>query len=471
VNATHSAAKNAAARSSFFVSVALTLIKTLAAVMSGSLALYSDALHGVLDIAATATTWWAVHAAAAPPDDNHPYGHEKVESLAALGETAFLFVLAGGVVWEATQRFLHHTPPDITVTPLVIALLLITLVVDGWRWWSLRRTARETHSPALAADALHFSSDWLGTFAALVALGFVSFGYHQADTIAAIVVAVIIAVAGWHLMRRTVDALLDAAPAGLNRTITDAVAQVKGVVAVTSVRVRPQGGKLIGDVAVDVARTQPIAHLPILKEQIRARLEEELHDDWSDVDVLIALTPRALSSESIADRVRLTAAQQHVFVHHLTVAEGAPLDGSVEAHLFLDMDVEIDGNASLDEAHARLTDLENALRENFGQNTHCETHLEPLRADPVNSVAADFTIQAQVSNALADTMQALTPSLSDLSNVRVRVTPFGWIVHYRCKAAPDATVVSVHRALDVLERAVREKLPSITRLVGHPEPR
>jgi cation diffusion facilitator family transporter len=105
--------KERAAIVSVIASIVLTLGKALAAYLSGSLALLSEAAHGLIDIAATLTTWFAIRAADKPADDEHHYGHGKIESVAALAECGLLFALAGAVAWEAGTRLWSgvHPPP------------------------------------------------------------------------------------------------------------------------------------------------------------------------------------------------------------------------------------------------------------------------------------------------------------------------------------------------------------------------
>ncbi len=210
--AEESALKRRVALVSIAASVVLTLVKAIGALLSGSLALLSEALHGLIDIFATVVTYFAVRAADQPADDEHHYGHGKVEALAALAETALLFGLAGAVAWEAVGRLRGDAAHPVEVTPIVIGMLLFAIAIDITRWRTLSIVARDTRSEALAADALHFSADAVSSGLALAGLIAVSVGFPKGDAIAALGVAAFISVAGYRLARRTVDTLLDAAP-------------------------------------------------------------------------------------------------------------------------------------------------------------------------------------------------------------------------------------------------------------------
>ena len=234
--------KERAALWSIAASAAITVAKGTTGLATGSLALISDAAHSLLDVASTTITWLAVRAAHKPADEGHHYGHGKVESLAALIETAFLFLLSGAVAFEGFRRLSDGTS-DVQPSWAAAAVLVGSILVDAWRWWSLKRVARETGSEALEADALHFSSDLVNSVLVLVALAAAAMGYPQADSLVAIGVSLFIAFAGFRLAQRTINTLLDAAPKGLAEQIRAKVESLPGVVSVERVRVRPAGGQ------------------------------------------------------------------------------------------------------------------------------------------------------------------------------------------------------------------------------------
>src|SRR5207248_4532647 len=187
--------KERVALGSIAASAGLTLAKTVVGLLSGSLAILSEAAHSLLDFAATVLTYFAVRISGKPADLDHQYGHGKVESVAALAETALLFLLSAGVIWEAVRRLLgsHHSAVEATLASF--AVIAVSIAVDFFRARVLSRTAAQTSSQALEADALHFSSDMWSSLAVLIGLFAVALGFPQADAIAAIVVAVFVCVA------------------------------------------------------------------------------------------------------------------------------------------------------------------------------------------------------------------------------------------------------------------------------------
>jgi len=451
------ATKEKAAIWSIVASVVITIGKGVAGLTSGSLALISDAAHSLLDVAATIFTFFALRLASKPADDEHPYGHAKVESLAALAETAFLFVLAGAVAFAGIQRLIAGET-EITLSWFAVGVLVVSIVIDAWRWWGLTKVARETNSEALAADALHFSSDLVNSVLVLAAFGAAALGFPQADALVAVGVAVFIAVAGFRLAKRTVDTLLDTAPAGLADRLRAAVETVPGVVAVEGIRVRPAGAQTFGEVTVGVSRTLPLDRIAQIKDRIGAAVRA--------IDPGTALTvttnPRVLDDETVLERVLLIAARRRVPVHHVTVQD-------LGGRLSVSCDLEVDGRMSLGAAHIIASRFEAAIRDELGPDAEVETHIEPLVVANLAGTDVDGPRRDAVAEALrehAGTIGVVT----DVHSVRVRETSHGLVVNYHCRVDPSLDVATVHERVDALEHRVRNAIPQITRIVSHTEP-
>ena len=183
--------KSSVAAISIFASGSMAVAKLVVGIAIGSLALISEALHSSIDLVATIITWAVVRVSDQPADAEHHYGHGKFESLSALGITALLYLLAGGILVEAYGRLREGTPPP-TISAIPFVVLVIDIAVNFWRARALHRAARETRSQALAADALHFASDVLGSFAVIAGLILAGLGFWWGDAAAAIAVAVMI---------------------------------------------------------------------------------------------------------------------------------------------------------------------------------------------------------------------------------------------------------------------------------------
>src|SRR4026209_1522926 len=202
------------ALSSIAASAGLTVAKAVVGVMSGSLAILSEAAHSLIDLGATVMTYFAVRASGKPADEEHHYGHGKVESVTALAETALLFVLSGVVIWEAVKRLLGEQGHVVEATGAAFVVIIVSVVVDFFRARLLYRVASETASEALEADALHFGSDMWASIAVLVRPGGGALGFQWADSAAALVVALFVCLAGWRPGRRPIHNLTRNPPPG-----------------------------------------------------------------------------------------------------------------------------------------------------------------------------------------------------------------------------------------------------------------
>src|SRR4029079_7340208 len=161
------AEKEQVALSSIAASAGLTIAKGPVGFFTGSLAILSEAGHSLIDFGATVMTYVAVRISGKPADEQHHYGHGKVEAISALAETALLFLLSGIVIWEALKRLMEHEGHVVEATVWAFGVTVVSVVVDFFRARALTRVAHETQSHALEADALHFSSDLWSSLAVL----------------------------------------------------------------------------------------------------------------------------------------------------------------------------------------------------------------------------------------------------------------------------------------------------------------
>lgn len=185
-----------AARASIAASALLAAAKLAAGLWSGSLALLSEAGHAFVDTGATLLTYFAIKEAEKPADAEHHYGHGKVEALAALVETGLLFGLALLVIGEALRRF-GESSIKIDADWPVYAILALSILIDFSRSRQLGLIAKEEHSEALEADAIHFASDLISSTLVLIGIIATHYGFERGDELASVAVAGFIAVAGY----------------------------------------------------------------------------------------------------------------------------------------------------------------------------------------------------------------------------------------------------------------------------------
>ena len=441
---------------SIFASAGMAAAKFAVGIAIGSLALISEALHSSVDVVATVITWLVVRVSDQPADEEHHYGHGKFESLSALFVIALLYVLAGGILVESWSRLREGAaPPTLSAIPFVV--LVIDIAVNFWRARALHRTARETRSQALAADALHFASDVLGSIAVIIGLVLTGLGYLWGDSAAAIAVAVMISILGLRLGRSTIETLLDRAPEGVSEKAIAAIRAVPGVVGVERLRVRMVGPTHFIDAIAKVPRTYPIDRVEAIKKTAQKAVSEAL----GDADLTFTAVPVARDNESVRERIMVIARNSGLAIHHVTVHD-------LGEKLIVGIDLEVDGDMELAAAHEVTRVLERNIREDFGEDVEVDTHIEPLEPElPHGTNAAPERVET-IKAAL--TRFAGNGAIHDIHNVRVRDTDAGEIVNFHCRAAPSMSVIKVHENVDEIERALRRAFPTIKRVISHAEP-
>jgi cation diffusion facilitator family transporter len=437
-------------------SASMAVIKFVVGVAIGSLALISEALHSSIDLVATVATWIVVRISDRPADDEHHYGHGKIESLSALGVIALLYILAGGIVVQAYAHLREGAPaPTLSAIPFVV--LVVDIAVNTWRARALHRTALDTRSQALEADALHFASDVLGSVAVIIGLSLSGLGYAWGDAAAAIGVAVLISVLGLRLGRTTVETLLDRAPEGAAERASAAIKALPGIVDIERLRVRMVGPRHFVDVIAKVPRTYPIDRIDAIKQQAQDAVSAAL----GDADLTFTAIPVAHDNESVRERIMVIARNSGLAIHHVTVHD-------LGEKLTVSIDLEVDGDMALVDAHAIAHRLEHDIRHAFGSDVEVDTHIEPLEPElPLGADAAPARIDA-IRQALSSF--AAKGEIHDIHNVRVRDTKAGEIVNFHCRAAPSMSVAKVHERVDEIERALRRAFPSVKRVISHAEP-
>jgi len=450
-------AKETVAFTSILASGLLTVLKLTVGLLTGSLGILSEAAHSALDCAGTVLTFIAIRIGDKPPDDDHPYGHGKVESIAALAETALLFATSAWIIAAAVERLIHGGTA-VEASWEAVGVMALSMVIDFFRSRKLTKVARETKSPALEADALHFRSDIYSSAVVILGLGLVYLGYPLGDPLAAIGVAIFVLRAGYRLGRETIETLIDTAPEGIDTAVRNALKDMPHVGRIERVRAGPRGSSVFVDLEVSVGRTLPLERVAEIKEEITARVQRDL----PGADVLIVTHPLALDDETILDQVHVIAASQGVPVHHVTVQH-------VEERISVSFDLEVDGRQSMAQAHITASALERGIRQELGDEIEVESHIEPLQTDAVTGNElpwSDFRRMRDEIEALAEA----TPLLIDAHEIRIRSTEAGLFLSMHCHVPPDASVEDAHDAVSALEQKIRHSIEGVRRIIVHAEP-
>jgi len=466
-----SAAKRAAALSSLMAALAITLLKLLTGVLAGSLGMLSEAAHSAIDLIASAITLVTVRVSDRPADEDHNYGHGKLESLSAAFE---ILLMAGSCVWiarEAIYRILHNEHLDLRWSVWPFVVLLLSMAVDYTRSRSLHRVAMEQRSDALEADAVHFGTDlwsaaavFLGLLATYAGGRFHIPALRYADPVAALAVSGVILAVTLRLARTTIDSLLDATPsearAQIRRDLVNDLEAVDGVLTVERVRVRRSGSDYFVDLTLGMPRNLTFQR----SEQITFAATAAVQQRLPGADVVIHSVPTAAVGESVFDRIRAVAARNNLNLHDVSVQQ-------YEGALHVEQHLEVPETMSLQDAHNVATQLESEIRREVPSVDTVLTHIESEPATIASPV--QFAANEHLTQQLVQTAEHF-PEIHDVHEVTVTRGHGGAAnsVQINCHISlpDDLPMARVHDVITEFESEFRLHHPQVARVLIHPEP-
>jgi cation diffusion facilitator family transporter len=456
------AEKTSAALLSVFAACAMTGLKIVVGIITGSLGMLSDAAHSGIDLLGAGLTFFSVRVSGKPADDDHTYGHGKIENLSAFVETGLMLISCIWISYEAIDRiFFHPTTIKLSILPFVV--LLTSIAVDYWRSRQLLKVAKRHGSAALEADALHFASDIWATLAVLVGLTATWIGdrlhvpwLHYADPLAAIVVSVLILRFSWELANKTLGVLLDSAPAETRQRMVDEVTRIDGVLAVDQARVRRSGTSYFADLTLSLSRHLTFQRTEDLVEEATAAVQRVI----PGADVVIRTVPRENAAESVFDKVRAVASRNNVVLHDVSVQ-------SIDGKFHVEQHIEVKETMPLRQAHDFVRRIEDEIRREVPQIASVLTHIEsePSTIELPIGIERDRQIEVSLRHAARRFSEVL--DIHDVVIGRI-----GDRIHVSCHCTlPDALEMQrVHDVITALEDQFKLESPQVYRVLIHPEP-
>lgn len=457
------AEKRSVARNSVWAAIGITSFKVVVGLSTGSLGILSEALHSGLDLVAAVITLFSVRVSDKPADADHQYGHYKVENFSAFIETGLLLLTCVWIIWEAGKRLFFHS---VEIEPTIAAFLVMgfSIVVDWWRSRALKRVAEKYESQALFADALHFSTDIWSSSVVILGLALVLAGrqFHigwlkVADPLAALFVAGIVVSVSWRLARKTIDALLDAAPKGIRNEIIDAVSTVNGVLEVNRVRIRRAGNRYFVDLAIGLNRGVTFQRSEQVTHEVAAMVERIL----PNADVVVHPSARAVSSENIFDRIRAVATSSNLNVHDISIQD-------FHGRLHVEQHLELDERLPLKNAHDRVSELEAEMKHKVPEIASILTHIEsePATIETAEQVESNFELERKMKATARE-----FPDILDMHEVIFKRVGDKLYVSCHCTMPDELPLAKVHDLMTALEIRFKQLDPELFRVLIHPEPR
>jgi cation diffusion facilitator family transporter len=454
--------KRAVAGNSVLASLVITSLKIVVGITTGSLGILSEAAHSGLDLIAALVTFYSVRVSDKPADADHQYGHGKFENFSAFIETALLLLTCVWIVYESIKR-LFFASTEIEPSAIAFAVMFLSIGVDYWRSHALARIATKYDSQALEADALHFATDIWSSGVVIVGLALVWIGrtyqvawLRQADPIAALFVAGVVISVSWRLARRTVDALLDAAPSGIRSEIFDRIRSVDGVLEVERIRFRKAGNRFFADVSVGLERNFTFQRSEQVSDAVTSRVREVL----PDADVMVHSVPRARGSENIFDRIRAVAARHNFNVHDISVQD-------LQGQLHVEQHLELDERLSMKQAHDEVTRLETEMRAEVPEISTILTHIEsePATIERGEEIVREPELEQRLRNIVKQ-----FPDVMDVHEFQFKKVRGRLYVSCHCTLPDDMLLSRVHDVQTSLETSFKHDAPELFRILIHPEP-
>ncbi len=455
--------KKTVALSSVLAAILLTGMKLVVGVWSGSLGILSEAAHSGLDLIAAIITYVAVRSSGKPADEEHLYGHEKIENLSALFETALLFITCLWIIYEAFRRLLF-SEVHVEATVWAFGVMILSIIIDSTRSRALMRAAKKHNSQALEADALHFSTDVWSSCVVLFGLGLVWIGDHtgtshilsKADPLAALGVACIVIYVSYQLGRRCIGALLDSAPPGLARELEAIVRQVSGVKGCHRLRVRQSGKQSFVDLSIDVEKGLSVSSA----HQIAETVKKELMSVLPHADVLVGTDPFARIDGDLNRQIRSLAESLERKVHNIFVYQQ-------NRQLHAELHLEVSLSQSIFEAHKTAMDLEDTMLREIPTLKSVDIHIEPSREESYE--LRDVTKESGIEKRVCD-LVCKVPEILDCHDVIVRQNEQGLYLSMHAIFNNDLSMEVVHSKLSDAEKLLFQEFSNLQRVLIHPEP-
>lgn len=449
--------KRAVALSSVGAAIFLVGTKLTVGLMTNSLGVLSEAAHSGLDLLAALITYFAVSVSDKPADEDHRYGHGKLENLSALFETVLLLITCGWIIWEAVHRLVSRTV-HVEVNVWSYAVIALAILVDASRSRALMRVAKKYGSQALEADALHFSSDIWSSLTVLVGLAFVSLGFPSVDSIAAIGVAFLVLFVSYRLGRRTIDALMDRVPAGLAHTVEETIRSVEGVEEVRGLRLRTSGARIFIDTTVAIRRTMPFegAH------RIMDEIEQAIYAVQPNADLVVHAEPFTGRDETIVDKVRM-----------IVLSRGLRTPHNLEVHhskgkYFIDFDVEYQKGQTFEEAHRLASEIEAQVHQEVPSVAKVTIHLEeflPGEVELTDATASERELCDNIRSLILRDRRVLA-----CSDITVLKEGPKRDITLTCKFDQSKALADVHQIISELETQLYQQFTHVRRFTIHAEP-
>lgn len=443
----------------FLITLTLNLFvaagKIILGLTTGALAITADGFHSLSDGAGSLIGLAGNYFTGQKPDDEHPYGHRRFETLAALFIGALLLLTAWEIGRGAIERLGDRTLPEIT--PVTFIVLVVTLCVNVFITTYQRREGKRLGSEVLLADSRHTGADVLVTSSVILSMIAISLtGWWWIDVAAALIVVVLILRIGLDILRQTGRVLVDTAPHS-PEMLVKMVESIPSVNHVTRARSRGPEDAAHIDIDVQVRPETTAGQTAAITQEIRDHLHSEL---TGIAEIEVHFIPEQSDPHDYVQSVRAAAYALSIAVHEIHLLDTS--EGKV-----IELHVEVARGQTLADAHELVTELEENLRRALPALHRIVTHIEPASRE---QISADTEHDDRLKSEIMTLLNRHYP-LVNWHQLHLYTGEHGYTLTIHAGISAETSIESAHGLAEYAETLLRSHMPHLNRITIHTEPR
>lgn len=429
------------------------IVELVFGLVSNSLGLITDSVHALLDSVVTAILLLAARMAIKPPDEEHTYGHGKIESLGGMIGGIAIFLIAVFFVYESIQRLQSPLP---SMLPGVFAIIggLYTIGIDIFRIIILRKSIKKIGGTTLKADFYHAFMDLGTTIIAIVGIVLVSYGFYNGDFVAALILGVVLAILSLKLIHKTALELTDIISPELVKKVKEIVVNTDGVVEIGAILMRRSGDTIFTDVTISLRGDTSFDRAHEISSMVENNIKNKISNaaitvhfepNWRNVPLDVKINDIAKSVDGVKG--------VHNIISHKT-----------KGKTYSNLHVMVDREINLYSAHKISETIEQKIQENIPEIEHVTIHLEPFLTVPINLNVEDKVTEEKIREILK--------KYSAVKKIgRIVSLNFENIlkIDIDCSFDKEASIEKIHDLTSEIEHVIRTQIKNAV-ITIHPEP-
>lgn len=429
------------------------IVELVFGLVSNSLGLITDSIHALLDSVVTVILLLAARMAIKPPDEEHTYGHGKIESLGGMIGGIAILLIAGLFIYESIQRLQSPLP---SLLPGFFAIIggLYTIGIDIFRIILLRKSIRKIGGTTLKADFYHAFMDLGSTIVAIAGIILVSYGFYNGDFFAALILGVFLAFLSIKLIYKTALDLTDIISPELVKKVREIVTNTEGVIGVDAILMRRSGETIFADVTISLRGDTSFDRAHEISSKVENNIKNKMSNaaitihfepDWKNVPLDAKINDIAKGVDGVME--------VHNIISHKT-----------KGKTYSNLHVMVDREINLYSAHKISEAIEQKIKENIPEIEHVTIHLEPFLIVPINLNVEDKITEEKIR-------EILKKYASIRKIGRIVSLNFENIlkIDIDCSFDKELSIEKVHDLTTEIEHVIRTEIKNAV-ITIHPEP-